>query len=273
MVAISFAAWVFGLVLMTRILEEVAPDFLEVGVLVYGVFPLVGITNVAGPLADTTGQTLFLAAFYATQRNWKWAFIAATAMGLIVHMVLWPFLFLLSITWLIRRRLAIWHVLLSGAPLALYYILIAVGSGDWLWFFRRHYHVNFKSTATLPLFAAIEGPFETGSVAGMIKAALITSVVVVAALLAAFAWRRRNWLMLTTLLPLLLFASTVNASEAFIVVRYAGFVVIPLCSWAAVNARRRALLTSRRCIWATALLLVISQWAWAAYTVEYFAAL
>jgi hypothetical protein len=270
MVAVSFVAWVIGIVFMSRVLAETAPELREIGLLLYGLFPFVGITHVALPLADTLAHTLFLTAFYASQKKWKWTFLASTAMGLIVHMVLWPFLLMLSIVWLIERRLAIWHVVISGVPLALYYGTIAVTSGDWLWFFRLHYAVNFETSVAFPLFNAVIGPIATGSMTGMGKGILVLLVIAATVWLAVFAWNRRNWLILTTALPLLLFAAAVNAQEAFIVVRYARFLVIPFCVWAAVDAGRRTLLTSCRCVWATVLILVVSQWIWAAYTVNYY---
>jgi hypothetical protein len=270
MVALSFAAWVLSLALMARILEALAPDLLGAGVLMYGLFPLVGITNIAFPLADTTAQCFFLAAFYATLKNRKWPFLLMVAMGLTVHMVLWPFLFMLSIVWLVRRRLTIWHVLLSGVPLGLYYLAIGLSSGDWLWFFRTHYAVNFESSGRFPVFGALVGPFETNSVTGLFKGILIGGVIVVTTLLGWFAWKRRDLMMLTIVLPLLLFAATVNAYEGFIIVRYADFVVIPLCLWAAASAGLRTLFTSRQCLVAMAVLLVLSQWVWAVYTVKFF---
>jgi len=271
MVALSFVAWMISLALMARILEQVAPDLRDAGILMYGLFPLVGITDVAFPLADASAQCLFLAAFHATLSNRKWTFLSTVAMGLIVHMVLWPFLFTLSMGWLAKRRLTIWHIALTGVPLGLYYFAIALSSGDNLWFFRTHYAVNFKSSSTFPLFGAIVGSFEIGSPTTLIKNALIAAITIVTALLVYFVWTRRNVVMLAILLPLLLFAATVNAYEGFIVVRYANFVIIPLCSWAALTERRRSFFTSRRSIVVMTVVLVISQWAWAAYTVRFFA--
>jgi hypothetical protein len=270
MIAVCLVAWTLGLATMARILERVAPDFIPFGVLVYGLFPLVGMTLVAYPLSDATAHTLFLAAFYATQRNWKWMFVAATAIGLIVHMVLWVPLFMMATIWLIQRRLTLWHVLLAGLPLASYYILFAVLSGDMFWFFRQHYQINFRSAGGFPLFNAITETLRTGSASGLVKALLVLSVMVVAISLAWFAWKQHDWLMLTTVVPVLLFAATVNAHEAFIVVRYASVMVIPFCAWAVTNVHRRELLTSPRCAWATSGVLVVSQWVWATYIVKYF---
>ena len=270
MTAVSFGAWLIGLVLIGRILSETAPTMLEIGVLSYAFFPLVGITHVAHPLADTLAQTLFLGAFYATLKNRQWLFVSLTAAGLIVHMVLWPFLLLLSILWLVEKRMTIWHLLISGAPLALYYGTIAIASSDWLWFFRQHYDVNFKSSVTFPLFNAIIGPLATGSTAGLMKVVLVLAVMFVAISLTILALKRRDWAMLPIVLPILLFAATVNAHEGFIVVRYGRFLVIPACLWMAGKPGWRAAVSSRWYVWATAVILVLSQWVWAAYTAEYF---
>jgi hypothetical protein len=101
MVGISFVAWATGLVFIRRILSERAPQLLEIGVLVYGLFPLIGITHVAHPLADSLAQTLFLASFYAALTNSKWTFVVTTAMGLMVHMTLWPPILFISLTLII----------------------------------------------------------------------------------------------------------------------------------------------------------------------------
>src|SRR5262249_39084380 len=121
-----------------------------------------------------------------------------------------------------------------------------------------------------PLFNAIIGPLETRSLIGLAKGVVVLGVIAAILWMGFFAWSRRDWLSLTTGLPLMLFATTVNVHEAFIVVRYSCFLVIPFCSWAAVDSNRRALFASRWFIRMTALVLVVSQWAWAAYTVKYF---
>jgi hypothetical protein len=149
-------------------------------------------------------------------------------------------------------------------------VAIAASSADWFWFFRKHYEVNFKSSVTFPFLNAIIGPLASGSVADIGKAFVLLSVIAATVSLAVFAWHRHDWLVLSTVLPLLLFAATVNAHEGFVIVRYAPLLVIPFCSWAAANADWSAVLTSRWCAWATAVILVVSQWAWAAYTVKYF---
>ena len=270
MTGVCFAAWVFGLVLMARILSETAPTMVEIGVLAYAFFPLIGITHVAHPLADTLAQTLFLGAFYATVKDRKWVFLSFTAAGLIVHMVLWPFLLLMSILWLVEKRMTVWHLFVSGLPLAFYYGAIAIKSSDWLWFFRQHYQVNFKSSVTFPLFNAIIGPLSTGSIAGIIKAVLVLSVILVAVWLIVFALKRGQWLTLTIVLPILFFAATVNAHEAFIVVRYGRFLVIPICFWMASKPVWRTAVSSRWCMWATAAILMLSQCVWAAYTAKHY---
>lgn len=271
MQALCAIGWTLGVLMVDQLLARERPELRKPGTLIWGLFPFVGVTSVAYPLADQWACTTFVAAVaFAREGRTGWLLVVS-ALGLLIHMALWPFLFCLGLACLATGRMRPTQLVAIGAPLMLYYIAMALRADDALWFFRVHYRVNFKPHSGSPIFNAVLGTFAGGGVSGIIKGCLLLGCVAGAGLMAWWTIRRRDWLMLACCLPLVLYGMVLNVQEGWALMRFGRLLVLPMFLSASVGvAGRLQFLDGHRGIRAVLVAgLAGSQLAWAAYEVHY----
>jgi len=270
---ICLAAWVVGVLLVDRFFSRESPGLRAVGTLVWGLYPFVGVTNVAYPLADQPACTAFVAAVVLAREGRMAGSMVAGGIGLLVHMALWPFVLCFAVACVVSRRLAWWQVVVMGLPLAAYYGAMAWRAGDLWWFFRIHYRVNFQAHSGAPVFDALIGTFGRGGMAGWLKGCLLTGSVVAAVVLAWRSIGRRDWLMAACCVPLVLYGAVLNVQEGWALMRFGRLLVLPLVLTApAVVVARPGWLGRPGVQWLLLAGLGASQFAWAMYEVRYHAA-
>jgi hypothetical protein len=267
---ICLASWWIAAILAWKVAKQLVPVIADTAMLLFSLFPFVGVTMAAFPIADAPAYALFLGACLAALRRRAWAFALITSLGLLVHQAFYPFYFLLAIWCLVNRRISLIQFGASGVPLVLYYVAVAIAKGNPNWVLEYHQDTHLKTTGALPVFDGIVGTLLRGSAPGLIKGFLMLAVFLVACRLTWHFVRKRNWLMLCFLAPLLFYGVVANEKIGWILIRMGKMLVFPLCVWLAGQPWVVQLLRKRSFYIVLAMILVVSQVAWAAYIYKYF---
>jgi len=267
--AICFLFWVAAVFLTSQILQILAPETKEVGTLIYAFAPFVGVCYTAYPLADIPAHAFFLGALWAALHARWWAFALVTAAGLMIHQAFYPFYFLLALVCLFSRGMKWWHLVASGVPFAAYYLWMAWSRADLNWILAYHTKTHLTPRKGFLLFDGILGNLLAFTPLPFVKGLVLLVILLCAGFLAIHFLRRKRWLPLSLLLPLLIYCAASNNTAEFLVVRLAKIMVFPACLWAAEHPAISGALRRRSAYWLLTLSLVLTQFVWAAYTVAY----
>jgi hypothetical protein len=266
---ICLLGWSGAVVLFCHILRSLAAEAKEIGVLCYALAPFVGVFYTAYPIADIPAHAVFLAAVWcAVQARW-WMFAGATAAGLLIHQAFYPFYFLLALVCLFSRGMKWIHLAASAVPFCFYYAWMAVSRGDANWMLHYHGTTHVKSRRGLVVFDGVVGSLLQFTPKEVAKGFLLLAISVGAVFLAVYFLRRKNWLQLSLVLPVLFYAAISNDKISFLLIRLSKLLVLPACVWAAGQPRLVAVLQRRFVYWLVASCLIATQFVWAAYTVVY----
>ena len=266
---ICFLFWGAAVFLTYKILQSLAPETKEVGTLIYALAPLVGVSSAAYPLADIPAHAFFLGAVYAAVQARWWAFALVTALGLMIHQAFYPFYLLLALVCLFGRGMKWYHFVTSGIPFTVYYAWMAVSLGNANWILAYHGKTHLEARKGFVLFDGILGNLLGFTPMAFIKGLMLLMILLCAAFLAIHFLRRKNWLQLSLLLPLLMYSAASNETISFLLVRLSKIMVFPACLWAAEHPVILGALRRRSGYWLLTSCLVITQFIWAAYTVAY----
>lgn len=234
---LSLGAWCASVVVVAHVLEGLAPPpIARIGLAVYGLFPFVGVTYVAWPIADALAHlALALAALALVRRSAVGIPIALGAM-LVIHKALWPFAALLAAAALARRAARPWPIALATTPLL---ALWAYGArhGDLAWIVRTDVELNVVPQTALPVLDGLLGTLALGGARGAIKGAILFVLAVATIALAVAHARRRRIEMLALVLPVLALLALMNQHEIWAAVRFGRVLAIPAVAALADDAR------------------------------------
>ena len=136
--AICLGFWGVGVVLAWLLLRRLAPEIADIGALLIGLFPFVGVSMAAFPYADIPAFSAFLAACLAGTSGWPWTFAALTVGGLLMHQALYPFYLLLALWCWWKRKVSLIHPLACCLPFAAYYVAGELAQNDAFWVLKYH---------------------------------------------------------------------------------------------------------------------------------------
>lgn len=199
-------------------------------VLLFFVWPLVGILRVTILTADAPIYFLLIAALLLYRANKRWLFVAVVAAAFLVHKVSWFFLGPVLLIGLWQRRLTWYHCLAAGLPILL------LGALGWsyyetpLWLLANNVeHDNFSGLGMVLLW---QQTLAAPTPQLLAKSVLSAGLVLVSIFLAWQTWRRdRNaaeiWFALVP--AVLCFAMSWWA--IFVAVRYSSMLVFPLADY------------------------------------------
>jgi hypothetical protein len=267
---VCLAFWGLGVWLSFKLAEVLAPEVADVAALLFGCFPLVGITYAAFPIADIPAAAIFIGACVAALRGRGWLFAGITGLGLLIHQALYPFYLFLGIWSLMNRRISLTQFLLSGVPFVAYYVAGAVSHSDPAWVLHYHTATTLKAVSALPVFDGVIGTFLRGSGKDLMKGFLMLAVLMGSGLLTCYFAKRKNWLMLVFLVPLVVYGIISNERAGWILMRLARLLALPVCVWLGANPTFLAVLQKRWVCFMFVGLLVISQFLWAGYMFRFY---
>jgi len=267
---LGLLTWVCGLFLARAVLARIASDTIRVGLMVFGLFPLLGVWSAADPVADLLAYAVALAALLFALENRFGAFACATGAGLMVHQAFYSFNAFLGAA-CVAKGMRWRYLLLCGVPFTAYYLFIAAQRGDINWIMSYHLDVILlpRDVGQFPVFDGLVGTVLQGGARYAVKAALVDLSFAVAIVLSIDCIRRRNWVLLSCCVPVVLAGILAPRSQAWVIFRLSKLLVFPACWWLNGHARLLRTLDRTPVYLTVALVLAISQFAWAHYDVIY----
>jgi hypothetical protein len=223
----AWISWAIGVLLTGCVLRQFAPSAGRVGVWLFALFPFVGITYVAYPIADTFAVGLFVAGLYCLlNRGTPVGFAVLLAMTLLVHKALWPFVALAALWAFVAGRIRAIHLFVIVTPLVAYYAAYGIAHHDPLWLLRSNVRENLSggSSTRWPLDALV-GPLMFGTPAKAAKGVIVSGLTLAEAYLFIWCVRRGGFrtiggLMSCLALPALIFALTLNQDTSWAICRF-----------------------------------------------------
>lgn len=239
--------------------------------LLYGVFPLVGMSLAVHPISDTIAL-LFLTTgvlFYLLRR---YALMAGFLAGaLLIHKFTWPGVFIILAIGLWQRRMSLPIAALTVSPLAAYWVAISLHYGDPLYLVGGNINVGLESQRQFPLF---DGLLQTllegakGSFPDAIKGFFVIAILGVCLwLLISKIWKAEK-VLLAFVLPVLIWGMLSAPYLLFVVVRLAKVLVIPALIY--INDRPNLSKHARVLLPMLVVLSLLSQFAFTYYQTDFY---
>lgn len=126
------------------------------GFTVFGLYPIVGYCFSFAPADPMAICFVAGAAYYSLERKWRW-FALCLALGLISHKATWPFLGLLAVDAVWRKKCPIRWPLLAGLPLLAFWGWGFYHTHECLWLLRNNVKSEFVSKSGLPIMDGLLG--------------------------------------------------------------------------------------------------------------------
>jgi hypothetical protein len=283
MQAIALAALLLGAWLTYRLLLEahVDDETAAWGALAYGLWPFVGVTYVALPVADATALAWFLAGTLALCR--RRTYVAAVLLGaaLITHKATWPLVMLLWAAWLItegrpRVRQSVVASIVLLLPVAVLWAAGAAFHGSITWIVSSNLAAEVLPGGTLIVLDWVGAAISRGG-AGLVKGLIVAAI---AASSAALAWasirastraeRPYAGYAAAISVAILVLCLSLNQHEIWAAVRFSRVLVLPI-GWSLLIAHPVRSWAPRALRPVAAFALLASQLAYAWYMARVFA--
>ncbi|WP_322507432.1 hypothetical protein [Anaerolinea sp.] len=238
MIGINLIFFLLSVIVLIRAFSKIgiSRELANLGALFFGLWPLVGLTYTAIPLADIPAIFFFLLGFFCLISNsipWAGLFLGIC---LITHKAMWLFVGLIAIVFLLRsrsftvKREGIF-VLLLGIPLGLLWILGANYHHSFTWLFSSNLQVEVSSRSHFPVFDGLLGTLLQGDIKSFVKGGILWGFFLFTILLLVLQWRIKplNSSYGTALaVGVLILFVFLNQSEIWAAVRFSRLLVIPL---------------------------------------------
>jgi hypothetical protein len=228
-----------------KILRLYLPEAHNIGFVIFGLYPFVGLWYAFDPRADTLAIfCLAGAAYYSLGQRWP-LFALCAAAALLTHKAVWPFVVLLSVDALWRKKCPLYWPLLALVPLAGFWAWGLSQGQNALWLLSGNLKGEVASKSALPIMDGLLGTFLAHrSMAKLIKACVVLALFLLSAGLSVWNLRRLrqpdSLFNLALLLPIVFLTVVLNQYEIWAAVRFSQAVAIPLAAFfvAAAGLRR-----------------------------------
>jgi hypothetical protein len=275
MMIINLASFLVSALLVYQILKRSSVDkkLAVLGMLLFGLWPFVGLVYAVYPMADLPSLFFFLAGLYLllTSRRLPAALLLGLAM--VTHKAMWIFVVLLlaaevlrSKKYLSRQNFLI--VIVTFVPLGALWLLGAAYHGSPAWLFSSNLQAEVASRGSLPLLDGLWGTIQEGGFKGTVKGLLLAAFACLSAvtLYACLKLKYQNYLYGAAIsLAVLILFLVLNRYEIWAAMRYSRLLVIPLMLIANTYARARRFDWRSPAILACLSILFASQFAYAWY--------
>ena len=278
MLGITLVSLSVAVVAVYRIVQVgPSPDKAQMGLLAVALFvlwPMVGTTYVAYPIADMFGMAPLLLGWWLLLR--KRPFPAAIMLGIAIvsHKGMWPFALFLMAGHIFTVRTAA-SFLVAGVmvlPIAILWMLGTIHHDSPAWLFASNIDFEIRSTSFLPVLDGMVGSILFGGLSGIAKGLIVLGVALLAL---AVILRARllpgdnetKWYSLAVALAVLLLVLVLNEREIWASVRFGRLLAVPLTMLYGTMVISNVT-TSRRLIYGVApalLILFFSQLAFGFY--------
>lgn len=244
------------------------------GILLFGLWPFVGLTYTVDPLADMPAMFLFLTGLYFFLTSRKLPAALFFGFSLVTHKAMWLFVGLLIITEIFFRRKYILKSYISFVavtllPIAVLWLFGSFFHNSITWLFSSNLEVEVASKSAFPVLDGLLGTIKEGGIKGWGKGILLSgfACIPLAAVYGSIKLKYENYqyglaISLTSLFLFLL----LNQGEIWAAMRFGRLLVIPLMLMANTNPKFRNLIWWNSPPVAIALIILfLSQFAYAWY--------
>ncbi len=210
-----------------------------VGMLLFAFWPLVGLTYVVNPLADTPALFFFLAGLVLLRRERLLGAALCLGLALITHKLMWLFVGALVVGWLFTRPRPLLHTMAGSA-----FLLLAPLALTWLAGYRAYGRANWLIAANAdeelaagnawPLLDGVLRSLQYDGWQGWLRVGFVALFAVLALWVAYTGLRAGNWdglLGAAIAAPLLLLPLVLTYREStnlFAIIRYSRLLAVPL---------------------------------------------
>ena len=207
--------------------------FLAVGLFV--LWPMVGISYVAYPIADMFGMAPLLIAIWLFLKKKSMSGGLILGLTLISHKAMWPFAGLIMVAHLanMRTKRSAAGAFLMMVPLTAIWILGAFHHDETFWLVSSNLDFEFKSTSSLPVLDGLVGSMLYGGVSGLVKGLMVAGIGLLALVVIVRAWKspaedERRLYSLAIGVGVLALVVLLNEREAWATVRFGRLLAVPL---------------------------------------------
>ena len=207
--------------------------FLAVGLFV--LWPMVGISYVAYPIADMFGMAPLLIAIWLFLKKKSMSGGLVLGLTLISHKAMWPFAGLIMVAHLanMRTKRSAAGAFLMMVPLTAIWILGASHHDETFWLVSSNLDFEFKSTSSLPVLDGLVGSMLYGGVSGLVKGLMVAGIGLLALVVIVRAWKspaedERRLYSLAIGVGVLALVVLLNEREAWATVRFGRLLAVPL---------------------------------------------
>lgn len=265
---VSLCAYVIMVPVIYMILVELEISFARNATLLIAFFPFVGVTYSVSPRVNSLLRLIVFVAILAYLRNWIWPLILSLAVLPLFHrsILLTVGMFVLIGLW--ERKLRWWMLIPMSLPLAFYWGAGAFKNDDLLWYLGWY---EADSVLGLPVADGLFGALALGvrgSIADLIQGAIVLGYWLLAiVLLFSRSWKPHP-ILLALILPVIVLGLMQPEKEIWSMYHYTTSSAIPLAVY--LQHRNYAWL-QRSSVWLMVLSgLLLSQVAWAIYSIHYY---
>ena len=280
--AVTFCAHILGgLAVYWSVRSRADERIGYLSVLLFLLWPFVGTTYVAFPMADSVALALVAwgIALLLSERFHA----AATPLGFatVIHKGTWIFVIFLCLAGMIthRRRFPWTALLIAVCPLGLLWVAGMIGHGyDPSWLLSVSLPIQFAGKSHLPVLDGLVGTLLQGDIKSVAKSVVLwTHVALLVALLVAFGRGHDasiKWWGLAVVGGLLFLYTGLNQNIIWAAVRYSKITALPLGFYLGTRPRVASVLAQHQWIMAPlVIVLLVSQFAYCWYMAEIFFAL
>lgn len=240
MVAVSLIFYVAGaLMVVACARRRASPRVSGLCGLLYLLWPLVGVTYVVYPVADSLAMFLVALCVWlllAERFGWAWAVCAVL---MITHKGTWPFVGLLMASAVLQhwRRLGprVAWTLLVPVPILGVWALGARHFGSATWMFSKSLTADVMPRGPVPVLDGLFGTVLSGTASGLVKGLMAWGILVLCLVLVARAWREGRSEVtgygLALVGGVLFLIAVLNQNTVWAAVRFSKVLAIPMAWW------------------------------------------
>jgi hypothetical protein len=239
MLAITLAAFSLAIVSIHQLggyglaKKADAAELLAVGLFV--LWPMVGISYVAYPIADMFGMAPLLIAIWLLLKKRSMSGGMVLGLTLISHKAMWPFAGLIMVAHLanMRTKRSVAGAFLMMVPIMAIWILGASHHDETFWLVSSNLDYEFKTTSALPVLDGLVGSMLYGGASGIVKGLLVGGIGLLALVVIVRAWKSpaeddRRFYALAIGVSVLALVVLLNQREAWATVRFGRLLAVPL---------------------------------------------
>jgi hypothetical protein len=281
MMGINLAAFLGSAFVIHRIFNiiKVNTKLAAMGILLFGLWPCVGLIYTVDPLSDMPAMFLFLVGLYCLLKERRNVAAVSFGFSMTAHKVMWFFVGAIILFDFIKRReffskKNIVFILITLLPIGILWFAGAIYYGKLTWLFASSINIENSLQTRYPILDGLIGTFREGGIKGMSKGVLLSgfaciSAITIFAILRNSYKKNEYWLGISIVVMALFLL--INHYEIWSAMRFGRLLAVPLMIIAnySIKFQTKKWLCSTAAISSIAILF-LSQFAYAWYLARIF---